>query len=333
MMIRAFWVSVVVGLLAGCGSIQGPAIRYYKLNIPPAPTPAGPSVSVPLRIEPFETTSLLRQDRIVYCPSSVEVGFYDYHRWAEPPKDTITKAIADQLTARRLFQSVEISEWSGKSGVRSERKYRPASGSGLQRRGQSPSYDFGGIGGPGTSGKSLGRRRVFRNCRQEKRCAGGCNSHGAGFAAEYRAIGDRCRDFYKAQSAWGGVLFRDSVSLNQKLLCSGSFAVALPMSVRQNLYQEAGRRYFLVVNTLAGLSRSACSQMPRCRGEGQNIQPVLLRPETQGIPDERKSASRKRFLSFYERLLFKFRASKGRSPQTSLTTDLREPSSSHQSWL
>jgi ABC-type uncharacterized transport system auxiliary subunit len=109
MMMRAFWVSVVVGLLAGCGSIQGPAIRYYKLDIPPAPTPAGPSVSAPLRIEPFGTTSLLRQDRIVYCPSPVEVGFYDYHRWAEPPNDTITKAIADRLTARRLFQTVEIS--------------------------------------------------------------------------------------------------------------------------------------------------------------------------------------------------------------------------------
>ncbi len=116
MMIRAFWVSVVAGLLAGCGSIQGPAITYYKLNIPATPTPAGPSVSVPLRIEPFGTTSLLRQDRIVYCPSSVEIGFYDYHRWAEPPKDTITKAIADQLTARRLFQSVEISSGPERAG-------------------------------------------------------------------------------------------------------------------------------------------------------------------------------------------------------------------------
>ena len=110
MIMRAFLVSVVVGLLAGCGSVQGPAIRYYKLDIPPAPTPAGPSVPVPLRIEPFRTTSLLRQDRIVYRPSPVEVGFYEYHRWAEPPNDTVTKALADQLTGRRLFQSVEISD-------------------------------------------------------------------------------------------------------------------------------------------------------------------------------------------------------------------------------
>jgi ABC-type uncharacterized transport system auxiliary subunit len=53
---------------------------------------------------------LLRQDRIVYRPSPVEVGFYEYHRWAERPNDTVTKALADQVMGRRLFQSVEISD-------------------------------------------------------------------------------------------------------------------------------------------------------------------------------------------------------------------------------
>jgi len=110
MIMRAFVVSMVVGLLAGCGTVQGPAVRYYKLDIPPVPTPAGPSVPVPLRIEPFRTTSLLRQDRIVYRPLPEEVGFYEYHRWAEPPTDTVTKAVADQLTGRRLFRSVGISD-------------------------------------------------------------------------------------------------------------------------------------------------------------------------------------------------------------------------------
>jgi ABC-type uncharacterized transport system auxiliary subunit len=110
MIMRTFGVSVVVGLLAGCGSVHGPATKYYKLDLPTAPTPAGPSVPVSIRIEPFQTTSLLRQDRIVYRPSPVEVGFYEYHRWAEPPNDTVTKAIADQLIRRRVFQSVEISD-------------------------------------------------------------------------------------------------------------------------------------------------------------------------------------------------------------------------------
>jgi ABC-type uncharacterized transport system auxiliary subunit len=107
---RTVLFSVAIGLLAGCGSVRGPATRYYKLDITPAPAPAGPSTSASLRIEPFRTTSLLRQDRIVYRPSPVEVGFYEYHRWAEPPTDTVTKALADQLAGRRLFQSVGISD-------------------------------------------------------------------------------------------------------------------------------------------------------------------------------------------------------------------------------
>jgi ABC-type uncharacterized transport system auxiliary subunit len=57
---------------------------------------------------------LLRQDRIVYRPSPVEVGYYEYHRWAEPPNDTVTKALADQLVRRRVFQSVEISDGGDK---------------------------------------------------------------------------------------------------------------------------------------------------------------------------------------------------------------------------
>ena len=109
MLMRALWVSVVVGLLAACGSVRGPETKYYKLDLPSAPTPAGPSAPVSLRIEPFRTTDLLRQDRIVYRPSPVEVGYYEYHRWAEPPSDTVTKALADQLTKRRVFQTVEIS--------------------------------------------------------------------------------------------------------------------------------------------------------------------------------------------------------------------------------
>ncbi len=107
---RISWVFMFAGLLTGCGSVREPATKYYKLEIPPAPAPAGPSAPVPLRVEPFRANNLVRQDRIVYRPSPVEVGFYEYHRWAEPPNDTVTKALADQLRGRHVFQSVEISD-------------------------------------------------------------------------------------------------------------------------------------------------------------------------------------------------------------------------------
>jgi ABC-type uncharacterized transport system auxiliary subunit len=101
---------ILVMALAGCGSPRVPQTRYYKLDIPQPPAPTGPSAQASLRIEPFRSTPLLRQDRIVYRPSPVEVGFYEYHRWAEPPNDTVTKALADQLKRRQVFQFVEISD-------------------------------------------------------------------------------------------------------------------------------------------------------------------------------------------------------------------------------
>jgi ABC-type uncharacterized transport system auxiliary subunit len=45
----------------------------------------------------------------------VEVGFYEYHRWAEPPNDSVTKALADQLTRRHVFRSVEVSDGGQKT--------------------------------------------------------------------------------------------------------------------------------------------------------------------------------------------------------------------------
>lgn len=109
MNMRAYWISMIAGLLAACGSVKEPATKYYKLDIPPAPTAAGPSAPASVRIEPFRPTGLLKQDRIVYRPSPVEVGYYEYHRWAEPPNDSVTKALADQLQGRRVFRSIDTS--------------------------------------------------------------------------------------------------------------------------------------------------------------------------------------------------------------------------------
>ena len=114
---RSLWLLLAVGLCAGCGSERVPTTKYYKLDIPPAPTPPGPSAPVSLRIEPLRAASLVRQNRIVYRPSPVEVGFYEYHRWAEAPNDTVTRALADQLMRRRVFQSVRVSDAGEKADL------------------------------------------------------------------------------------------------------------------------------------------------------------------------------------------------------------------------
>ena len=95
---RSFWVWIAAALLAGCGSERVPATKYYKLDIPPAPAPAGPPAPLSLRIEPLRATGLL-------------------HRWAEAPSDTVTKALADQLAKRRVFRSVKISDAGEKADL------------------------------------------------------------------------------------------------------------------------------------------------------------------------------------------------------------------------
>jgi uncharacterized lipoprotein YmbA len=106
---------IFIGLLTACGGGHAPATNYYKLNIPTAPAPGGPPAQAALRVEPFETSDMLRQDKIVYRTSPVDVGFYEYHRWAEHPRNTVTKAVADQLAKRRVFQSVAVSDGQDRS--------------------------------------------------------------------------------------------------------------------------------------------------------------------------------------------------------------------------
>jgi ABC-type uncharacterized transport system auxiliary subunit len=51
---------------------------------------------------------MLTQDRIVYRPTQEEVGFYEYHRWAEDPRTTLTNSVLDQLRQRGTFSRVVL---------------------------------------------------------------------------------------------------------------------------------------------------------------------------------------------------------------------------------
>jgi len=53
----------------------------------------------------FETSSYLREGRIVYRENPEESGFYEYHRWAAEPAETITAAMIDALRSLRFFPS------------------------------------------------------------------------------------------------------------------------------------------------------------------------------------------------------------------------------------
>ena len=96
---------VLLALCVGCGG-KIPPTHYYVLDLPPAPDPASEALPGSAVIMPLRSSRMLIQDRIVYRPAQGEVGYYEYHRWAEDPRDTLTKSLIKHLRSRGAFSNV-----------------------------------------------------------------------------------------------------------------------------------------------------------------------------------------------------------------------------------
>jgi ABC-type uncharacterized transport system auxiliary subunit len=94
--------------LTGCmGKIKYPA--YYKLNLaPPVDPPAKTAAPTSIAVREFRAPAYLREGPIVYLTSPEEISFYEYHRWAVDPRQTITGAIVEYLRASGNFKLVKI---------------------------------------------------------------------------------------------------------------------------------------------------------------------------------------------------------------------------------
>ena len=98
----------VLIMLAGCGGkIRYPS--YYTLNLPPAPDPpAQENVGTSIAVREFQSPAYLRQGPIVYRTTPQEIGFYEYHRWAEDPRMLVTSTVLDHLRASGNFSLVSM---------------------------------------------------------------------------------------------------------------------------------------------------------------------------------------------------------------------------------
>ena len=93
----------IVACLA-CGG-KAPPTLYYVLDLP-APTLAEERLDRTAVLMPIRTSKLVGQGRLVYRESREQVGFYEYHRWAEDPADSVGDALLRALMARGTFASV-----------------------------------------------------------------------------------------------------------------------------------------------------------------------------------------------------------------------------------
>ena len=102
-----FAIAVLV-ILTGCGrGVKYP--NYYTLDVPPPPDPPmAQGVHASLAVREFREPSYLRQGVIVYKTPPEQIGFYNYHRWAVDPREFVTNAVEDRLSASGNFSRVKL---------------------------------------------------------------------------------------------------------------------------------------------------------------------------------------------------------------------------------
>src|SRR5580658_2409753 len=99
--------------LCGCAKVRYP--DYYALKLPNPVSASHDSTRIPasVAVREFRAPQYLRQGSIVYRPESEQIAFYDYHRWAEDPRQSVTNTIVREL--QQVFESVEL--YDGRTGA------------------------------------------------------------------------------------------------------------------------------------------------------------------------------------------------------------------------
>lgn len=96
-------VAAMVVLSACTASVP---VKYYVLDIPPLPAAQGPQYPVTLVVGRITTNELYRADRLVYGSGPVQLGTYEYERWAESPADMVQDALIASLRSTGQYRSV-----------------------------------------------------------------------------------------------------------------------------------------------------------------------------------------------------------------------------------
>jgi ABC-type uncharacterized transport system auxiliary subunit len=104
---RLAWCAIsLVCLAAGCVSAKSP--RYYRLSLAPVATQSGTTpFQVSLLVGRLTAPRILRDDRVVYGMSDVEMGVDEYHRWTEPPTELLEDLLVQRLRRSGQYKSVQ----------------------------------------------------------------------------------------------------------------------------------------------------------------------------------------------------------------------------------
>jgi ABC-type uncharacterized transport system auxiliary subunit len=102
---QAAFILVLAAGLAGCGGSR--PVKYYVLDVGPAPAVSA-SAQLPLTLLVSRVTAshLYRDDRLVFGTGAVQLGTYEYERWANPPAELMQDMVIAVLRSSGTYKSV-----------------------------------------------------------------------------------------------------------------------------------------------------------------------------------------------------------------------------------
>src|SRR5215467_9533178 len=95
----ATWTLILACAAAGC--VKARTLRYYTLSIPPvASQQSAQPIPCTIIVGRLNAPHLLRDDRVVYSMSDVELGVDEYHRWSEPQVRSEERRVGKECRSR-----------------------------------------------------------------------------------------------------------------------------------------------------------------------------------------------------------------------------------------
>lgn len=101
----SLFLALVTSLMTACGAPR--PVKYYVIDLPPAPAATSTApLPITLLVGRVSASHIYHDDRLVYGSGPVQLGTYEYDRWAEAPADMIQDLLISTLRGTGQYAAV-----------------------------------------------------------------------------------------------------------------------------------------------------------------------------------------------------------------------------------
>jgi ABC-type uncharacterized transport system auxiliary subunit len=99
------FLALVASSVAACGAPR--PVKYYVIDLPSAPAATSTApLPITLLVGRISAAHLYHDDRLVYGSGPVQLGTYEYDRWAEAPADMVQDLLISTLRSTGQYANV-----------------------------------------------------------------------------------------------------------------------------------------------------------------------------------------------------------------------------------